>query len=82
MLPCSAETRNVSSVQQKQILLLGNKIDAGNNASRVARLGNIGVKHWVETSGVSGNMFPRFAGLNTYKFTVCGTTDISLYYAD
>ena len=26
----------------KQILLLGNKIDAGNNASRVAKLGNIG----------------------------------------
>ena len=33
---------HVSAVQQRQILLLRNKIDAGNNASRVAKLGNIG----------------------------------------
>ena len=39
-----------------QILLLGNKIEAGNNASRVAKLG----KH-ARAKGVSGNMFPRFA---------------------
>ena len=39
MYPCIAETQNVSASEQKQILLLG---DAGNNASRVEKLENIG----------------------------------------
>ena len=45
--------------RQKQILLLGNKIDLGNNASRVAKLGNFG--ETCTCYGVSGDMFPRFA---------------------
>ena len=38
MFPYLAETQNVSALEQKQILLLD---DAGNNGSRVAKLGNI-----------------------------------------
>ena len=59
MLPCHAETQNVSAVLQKHILLLESKIDAGSNVSHVAKTG----KHWenVRATGVSGNTFPRFA---------------------
>ena len=68
MLPCHVETRNVSAVYQKQILLLGNKIDAGNNASCVAKLGNIretcALRVFLETC------FLVLPGLYTWVFTV------------
>ncbi len=37
------------------------KIDAGNNDSRVAKLGNIG--ETCTRTGISGNKYPRFPGL-------------------
>ena len=55
VLPCFHAARKHKmflpciNYEQKKILLLGNKTDAGNNASRVAKLGNIGktcARYW------------------------------------
>ena len=72
MYPWIAETQNISASEQKQILLLG---DAGNNASRVEKLGNIGETcaryrcFWKRVSSFSQVTFHEGFSTNFPKYT-------------